>query len=566
MSLSETRRHQMFPVLEPAQIATARRFASGPERSFAPGAVVFEVGERQAPAWLVLAGRVEVVGRDGLDQEVAITTHGAGHITGEISQLTGRASLATGRAGAEGCTALPFDAAHLRALVVGSAEVGEILMRAFILRRVGLIQEGGAGSVLVGRPGTPDLVRLQGFLARNGYPYTVLDASSDEGGRAVVERFGVQPDELPLMVCPNGTVLKRPTDAEAGVCLGITPDLDARAVYDVAVVGAGPAGLATAVYAASEGLSVLALDQRAFGGQAGASARIENYLGFPTGISGMALAARAFNQALKFGAEVAIPLEVARLDCGGPERRPGAPLRLELTDGRAVRARTVVVASGARYRRPDIPDLATFEGAGVSYWASPVEAKLCEGEEVALVGGGNSAGQAAVFLAPKVKRLHLVVRGPGLEATMSRYLIDRIRALPNVDLHVGTEVVGLEGDRTEGLTAAIFRERAGGALHGCALRHLFLFIGADPNAAWLQHRAALDAKGFILTGLACPDGRSECGRPALPLETSFPAVFAIGDVRAGSTKRVAAAVGEGAAVVAQIHTVLALQAERGVTD
>src|SRR5262245_29794550 len=380
MSLVETRRDQMFPVLDDVQIATARRFASGDVRWFAPGETVFEVGERQAPAWLVLEGAIEVVGRDGLNHEVAITTHRAGQITGELSQLSGRAALAAGRAGPEGCSALPFDAAHLRALMVGSAEVGEVLMRAFILRRVGLIQEGNVGSVLVGRPGAADLVRLQGFLGRNGYPYHVLDASADGEGRAVVERLGVQPAELPLMICPNGTILKRPTDAEAGVCLGITPDLDPQTTYDVAVVGAGPAGLATAVYAASEGLSVLVLDQRAFGGQAGASARIENYLGFPTGISGMALAGRAFNQALKFGAEIAIPLEVARLDCGGPSRHPGDPLRLVLTDGSAVRARTVVVASGARYRRPDIPELATFEGAGVSYWASPIEAKLCEGE------------------------------------------------------------------------------------------------------------------------------------------------------------------------------------------
>jgi thioredoxin reductase (NADPH) len=515
------------------------------------------VGERQAPSWLVIGGAIEVVARGGLDQEVAITTHGVGQISGELSQLSGRASLATGRAGPQGCTALPFDAAHLRALVVGSAEVGEVVMRAFILRRVGLIQEGAAGSVLVGRPAAPDLVRLQGFLARNGYPYTVLDASADAEGRAVVERLGVHPEELPLMVCPNGTMLKRPTDVEAGACLGITPDLDPQTVYDVAVVGAGPAGLATAVYAASEGLSVLVLDQRAFGGQAGASARIENYLGFPTGISGQALAGRAFNPALKFGAEIAIPLEVARLDCGGPERRPDDPLRLDLTDGRAVQAQSVVVASGARYRRPDIPELSTFEGAGVSYWASPVEAKLCEGEEIALVGGGNSAGQAVVYLAPKVKRLHLVVRGTGLEATMSRYLIDRIRALPNVDLHIGKEVVALEGDRTDGLAAAVFRERSSGATRTCALRHLFLFIGADPNAAWLRNRVAVDAKGFVLTGLDCPHGAA--GRPALPLETSFPGVFAIGDVRAGSTKRVAAAVGEGAAAVAQIHTALALR-------
>ena len=558
MSLVRTRGHQMFPVLDFAQIETAKRFASGAVRSFAPGDVVYDVGERNAPAWLVLEGTIEVVGRDGLGHEVAITTHRAGQITGEVSQLAGRAALARGRAGPQGCTALPFDAAHVRALVVGSAELGELVMRAFILRRVGFIQEGGAGSVLVGRPGAADLVRLQGFLARNGYPYTVLDASADEEGRAVVERLGVQPEELPLMVCPNGTVLKRPTDAEAAVCLGITPDLDPQSVYDVAVVGAGPAGLAAAVYAASEGLSVLVLDQRAFGGQAGASARIENYLGFPTGISGQALAGRAFNQALKFGAEIAIPLEVARLDCGGLQRRPGAPLRLELTDGRSVPARTVVIASGARYRRPDIPNLATFEGAGVSYWASPIEAKLCEGEEIALVGGGNSAGQAVVFLAPKVKRLHLVVRRGGLEATMSRYLIDRIGALPNVDLHVGKEVVGLEGDRTEGLTAAVFRNRSSGATQICPLRHLFLFIGADPNAGWLQNCAAVDAKGFVLTGFACPDGASLRRRAALPLETSVPGVFAIGDVRAGSTKRVAAAVGEGAAVVAQIHTALNL--------
>jgi thioredoxin reductase (NADPH) len=559
MSLVDSRRHQMFPVLDRVQIETAKRFASGEARQFAPGEVVYDVGERSAPAWLVLDGTIEVVRRDGLDHEAAITTHAVGQISGEVNQLAGRPSLAGGRAGPQGCTALPFDAAHLRALMVGSADVGEVIMRAFILRRVGLIQEGGAGSVLVGRPDEPELVRLQGFLARNGYPCTVLDAAADEEGRAFVERLGVRPDELPLMVCPNGTVLRRPTNAEAGVCLGITPDLDPKTVYDVAVVGAGPAGLATAVYAASEGLSVLVLDQRAFGGQAGASARIENYLGFPTGISGQALAGRAFNQAQKFGAELAIPLEVARLDCGGRDRRPGDPLRLELTDGQAVRARTVVVASGARYRRPDIPNLATFEGAGVSYWASPIEATLCEGEEVAVIGGGNSAGQAVVFLATRVKRLHLIVRGRGLEATMSRYLIDRIGNLPNVELHVGTEVVALEGDRMGGLTAAVFRERISGATHACPLRHLFLFIGADPNAAWLADCAAVDAKGFVLTGGDFRGGGGAVRRSALPLETSQPGVFAVGDVRAGSTKRVAAAVGEGAAAVAQIHAVLALQ-------
>jgi thioredoxin reductase (NADPH) len=559
MSLIETRSHQMFPVLDLAQIETAKRFANGAARHFTPAEVVYDVGERFAPAWLVVEGEIDVVRRDGLDHEAAVTTHGVGQLTGELSQLSGRPSIARGRAGSLGCVAVSFDAAHLRALVVGSAEVGEVIMRAFILRRVALIQDGGSGSVLVGVPGNPELVRLQGFLTRNGYPHLVLDVSSDEEGRALVERLGVRPEELPLMVSPKGTVLRSPTDVEAGVFLGITPQLDPEVVYDVAVVGAGPAGLAAAVYAASEGLSVLVLDQQAFGGQAGASARIENYLGFPTGISGQALAGRAFNQALKFGAEIAIPLEVAQFDCDDSRRHPGAPLKLELMGGRAVRARTVVVASGARYRRPEIPNLSIFEGAGVSYWASPVEARLCAGEDVALIGGGNSAGQAAVFLAPVVKRLHLIVRRKGLEATMSRYLIDRLHGLPNVELHIGTEVLALEGDRQTGLTGAVFRHQADGTTRHCALRHLFLFIGAEPNTSWLQNGAATDEKGFLRTGEDFQGGASGFGRNVLPLETSIPGVFAIGDVRAGSTKRVAAAVGEGAAVVTQIHAALAFR-------
>ena len=556
MSVLETRGHQLFPVLDAAQMDAAKRFASGPARDFAPGEIVFDVGERNVPVWLVIKGAIDVVRRDALNPDVPITTLGAGQFSGEVSQLAGAKTIACGRASSEGCTAVPFDAAHVRALMVGSAEIGEIMMRAFILRRVGLIETGGAGSVLIGIPNMPDLIRLEGFLRRNGYPYTVLDATNDADARAVLERFGVTPEDLPLLLCPDGTVLKRPSDAEAGMCLGITPELNPDAIYDVAIVGAGPAGLAAAVYAGSEGLSVIVLDQRAFGGQAGASARIENYLGFPTGISGMALAGRAVNQALKFGVEVAIPLEVARLDCGSAKKE-GDLLRIELIDGRTVKARTIVVASGAHYHKPPVENLSKFEGAGVSYWASPIEAKLCEGEEVTLVGGGNSAGQAVVFLAPKVKQLHLVVRRDGLEATMSRYLIDRIKALPNVELHTNTELVALEGSDATGLSGAIFRDKLTGETHICPSRHLFLFCGADPNAGWLDGCVSLDGKGFVVTGAKCPDGKCINQRPALPLETSQPGVFAIGDVRAGSIKRVAAAVGEGAAVVAQIHGVLA---------
>jgi thioredoxin reductase (NADPH) len=541
---TDTRQAQRFPVLDPAAVDTARRFASDQPRRFEPGQIVFALGEMGSPVWLVLDGAIAVVRRDGLGHEQAIVTHRAGQFSGEVSQLAGRASLAEGRAGDEGCLAVPIDAAHLRALMIGAAELGEVVMRALILRRVGLIEGGTAGSILVGHPGDPNLLRIQGFLTRNGYPNTLLDVDSDAEGRAVVERLGVAPDELPLMVCPNGTVLKRPTETEAAICLGMTPELDPTRIYDVAVVGAGPAGLATAVYAASEGLSVLVLDQRAIGGQAGASSRIENYLGFPTGISGQALAGRAYNQALKFGAELAIPLQVARLDCAADG--PGLPHRLELSDGQAIQTRTVVVASGARYRRPDIENLSPFEGSGVSYWASPVEARLCAGEEVALVGGGNSAGQAVVFLASRVKALNLVVRGSGLEASMSKYLIDRIAALPNVRIHTHTEITALEGDHETGLVGAVFRDRRSGETHVCPMRHLFLFVGADPNADWLETCVALDDKGFV-----------ETGNSPLSLQTDKGGIFAIGDVRAGSTKRVAAAVGEGAAVVSQIHQYLA---------
>jgi thioredoxin reductase (NADPH) len=555
MSTGDARREQMFPSLSEMQIASAQRFAPGDSQHFAPGAAMFDIGARDNAAWLVTDGSMELVRRSPLGEEVAIATLGRGQLSGEVAQLAGRAALAFGRAGPQGCTALGFDPPHLRALIIGHAEIGEIVMRAFILRRVGLIA-ADAGPLLVGRPGAPDLVRLQGLLTRNGYPHHVVDSESGEG-RDILSHMGVAADELPLLVCPGGEVLKKPSDAQAGLCLGLTPVLDSSALYDVAVVGAGPAGLATAVYAASEGLSVLVLDSRSVGGQAGASARIENYLGFPTGISGQALAGRAFSQAAKFGAEIALPLSVERLACNHDESY-AHPLILSLSNGQDVQARAVVVASGARYRRPAIGNIEMFEGNGVSYWASPIEARLCRDEEIALVGAGNSAGQAVVFLAPFVKKLHLVVRAAGLAASMSRYLVDRIGGLPNVELHLQTEVVALEGDAADGLKAATFRNRATDVLHRCEMRHMFLFIGADPNTGWLKGCIALDDKGFVLTGQGRASG----------LQTSRSRVFAVGDVRAGSTKRVAAAVGDGAAAVAQIHASLAdvyVSPDRAVT-
>ena len=541
------RAHQAFPELTPEQIE--RLLPLGEARSYADGELLFEAGKTGPGMFVLTKGAVAVTRRDGLGRDVPVITQGARQFLAEVGQLSGKPALVDGRAVGR-VEAILLPPGGLRRLLVVDAEVGEIVMRALILRRVRLIETGAGGPVLVGAASLPDTVRLVGFLTRNGQPHTVLDPAADQGAADLLARFDVEPDDLPLAVCPDGSVLRSPTEAALARCLGMDA-VTADKLYDVAVVGAGPAGLAAAVYAASEGLSVVVLDARAFGGQAGASARIENYLGFPTGISGQALAARAFIQAQKFGAEIAIPTQVVRLRCG--TSRPS----LELADGRRVRTRAVVVASGAAYRRPAVPGLSRFEGRGVYYWASPVEARLVAGEEVALVGGGNSAGQAVVFLSRHAARVHLIVRRP-LAATMSQYLIDRIAALPNVELHVGKEVAGLEGDR-RGLARVRWRARAGGGETACPTRFLFLFIGADPNTGWMgECDAARDRLGFVLTGDALGDAALEAAgwplarRPA-PLETSIPGVFAIGDARAGSVKRVAAAVGEGAAVAAQLH-------------
>jgi thioredoxin reductase (NADPH) len=544
-SIIDTRRHQMFPALEPAEIERVRRF--GKVRSYGAGEALARVGEVGHGLTIILAGKVDITQRDGSGRREPIVTHSAGAFMGELAQLAGRPALVDAYA-QEPVEALIIPPDQLRALLIAEAELGERIMRALILRRVGLLETGAGGPVIVGRAENGDVLRLEGFLRRNGHPHQRLNPETDPEAKALIERFHVDPGQLPIVLCPGGQLLRNPSEIELARCIGLVGPIDPNRIYDVAVVGAGPAGLATAVYAGSEGLSVLVLDCRAFGGQAGASARIENYLGFPTGITGMALMARAYNQAQKFGVEMAIPDEVIDLDAvGSPDKGSFA---LKLSNGERVSARSVVIASGARYRRLAVENLEAFEGASVHYWASPLEAKLCAGQEVALVGAGNSAGQAAVYLASRVFKVWLLVRGPDLAASMSRYLVDRIAGLSNVEVATQAEVSGLEG--RDGMLEAIrWRRGMSGEEVQRPIRHLFLFIGAEPNTDWLSGSGvALDSKGFVLTGADTAENRR-------PLETSRRGVFAIGDVRSGSVKRVAAAVGEGAQVVAVLHTVLA---------
>jgi thioredoxin reductase (NADPH) len=474
----------------------------------------------------------------------------------EVGSLSGRPPLVYGRA-VGAVEALLIDPTSLRAVLVAEAELGERIMRALILRRVALYETGAGGPVLIGAPGSARVVRLQNFLSRNAHPHTVLDAARDRDAAKIMKLHAPRPEELPLVVCPNGTVLKRPTEQALARTIGLLPQLNADRIYDVAIIGAGPAGLAAAVYAASEGLSVVVLETRVIGGQIGASSRIENYLGFPTGVSGAALAGRAIVQAQKFGADFAVPTPVTKLDCAG------FALKLHVDGGMCLSARTSVIATGAKYRRPEIPNLANYEGRGVHYWASPIEASLCRGEEVVLVGGGNSAGQAVAFLAGYAAHVHVLVRGASLESTMSRYLIERISSLANVTLHFESEIVVLEGGRKD-LTGVRWRDRRNGTEVTKPIRRVFLFIGADPNTGWLADCGVkMDDKGFIVTGTAlAADEYAHAARPArarppLPLETTVPGVFAIGDARAGSNKQVTSAVGEGAAVVAQLHAWLA---------
>jgi len=532
----------MFPVLDQAEIERMRRF--GEVRTFAASEAVFTTGRVGPGLGVILAGNIDVYRRDAAQQNLFVS-YGPGQFMGELAQMAGRPSLADSIARGQ-VEALIIAPDRLRALLIAEAELGEKIMRALILRRVGLLETGVGGPIIVGYADNGDVLRLEIFLRRNGHPHQLLNPASDAAAQALIERFHVDPGQLPIVLCPGGQLLRNPGEDELARCVGLVGPIDPNRVYDVAVVGAGPAGLATAVYAASEGLSVLVLDCRAFGGQAGASARIENYLGFPTGITGIALMARAYNQAQKFGAEMAIPDEVEKLSVPDDTGR----FALQLNSGERVSCRSVVIASGARYRRLGVKGLDLFEGPSVHYWASPLEAKLCANQEIALVGAGNSAGQAAVYLASHVGQVKMIVRGRDLGATMSRYLVDRIEGLSNIEVITGAEISGLEGDGGR-LEAVRWRLRASGEETRRPIRHLFLFIGADPNTDWLAGSGvALDAKGFVLTG---PDAGGE----RHPLETARPGIFAIGDARASSIKRVAAAVGEGAQVVAALHSYLA---------
>jgi thioredoxin reductase (NADPH) len=539
-SVFTDRHDQMFPVFQAPDLARLRRF--GRRQSYAAGEPLVVMGEPSPGMFVILSGEVEATRREPGGGRAVIITHGPGSVSGELSALSGRPGLIDAVA-LRPVEAVVIPPDRLHDLMIEEAELGERIMRLFILRRVGLLETGAGGPVIVGRPDHGPVLRLQNFLSRNAHPYQTLDPETDAEALALIERFKVGRHELPFVLCPNGQLLRNPTEVTLARCIGMVRAIDPDRVYDVAIVGAGPAGLATAVYAGSEGLSTIVLDSRAFGGQAGASARIENYFGFPTGISGLALTARAFNQAQKFGVDMAIPDEVAEV------RWSGDRFRLTLTGEENVQARAVVIATGARYRRLEVANLAEFEGSAVHYWASPLEAKLCAGQEVALVGAGNSAGQGAIYLAARVAKVWLVVRGKDLGATMSSYLVDRITAQPNIEILTETEIVALEG-RDGDLDAVRWRHRSSGRETRREMRHVFLFIGAEPNTGWLSKcDVVLDDKGFVCTDESYDGGRR-------PMETSRRGMFAVGDVRSGSVKRVAAAVGEGAQVVSTLHAYL----------
>jgi thioredoxin reductase (NADPH) len=548
LPLTRSRVEQIFPILTPAQIN--RIGVHGHMRAIQPGEVLVEQGDSAVPFFVVVSGELEIV-RPSCTGETLVTIHGPGQFTGEVNMLSGRRALARMRATKPG-KVIELDRQDMMALIQTDAELGEILTRAFILRRVELIAAGVGDIVLVGSTHSAGTLRIKEFLMRNGHPYSYIDLERDADVQKLLDTFKISASEIPVLICRGQVVLRNPSNQQIADCLGFNESVDQTKVRDLVVIGAGPSGLAAAVYGASEGLDVLLLETRSPGGQAGSSSRIENYLGFPTGISGQELAGRAYVQAQKFGAHMLIA-KATQLIC---DRKPYV---IEVENGARIPARTIVIATGAEYRRPPCKNLSRFEGAGVYYGATFVEAQLCGGEEVIVVGGGNSAGQAAVFLAETTKHVHMLVRSAGLAESMSRYLIRRIEESHNIVLRTHTEIVGVGGDNH--LDSVHWKNNQTGQTEEHEISHVFIMTGADPNTSWLDGCIALDSKGFIKTG---PDLSQEnlstaqwsLARQPYLLETGLPGVFAVGDVRGGSIKRVASAVGEGSAAISIIHNVL----------
>ena len=541
---------EMFPVLTAEQ--QARVLAHGQRRTAEQGEIVVELNEHVTKIFVVVSGQLHAL-QVANNQEHAVAICNPGMFTGELTVLSGRRGLVRIRA-AERSELIEIEREALQSLVETDSELSDIFLRAFILRRLELIAREAGDIVLIGSSHLLDTLRLKEFLTRNYQPYSYIDLERDTQVQEMLDRFSLSIDDLPVLICRGTAVLRNPTNVEITGCLGFNEGIDQAHVRDLIIVGAGPAGLAAAVYGASEGLDVLVLESNAPGGQAGASSKIENYLGFPTGISGHELAGRAYTQAQKFGAEILIAKDAKGLAC---DRRPYAVL---IGDGQSVPARTVVIASGAQYRRLHLENLSKFEGAGVYYGATHLEAQLCGGEEVMVVGGGNSAGQAAVFLAQTTRRVYMLVRSDGLAKTMSRYLIRRIEETPNIELHTRTEVVALEGN--DHLERVTWRNNKTGQTEPRHIAHLFSMTGAVPNSVWLGGCVACDQAGFIKTGVdLTPEDLAKAewplSRAPYLLETSLPGVFAVGDIRGGNLKRVASAVGEGSIAVSFVHQVLA---------
>ncbi|HLJ44908.1 MAG TPA: FAD-dependent oxidoreductase [Bryobacteraceae bacterium] len=541
-----------FPALTEEQIDRIRPL--GRIRQVRSGDILIKPGDTVIPFYVLLSGRMEIV-QPSLDGERMIALHEPGGFTGEMTMLSGARSQVIGRVSERG-DFLELSPENLRVLVARDTELSEILMRSFILRRLEMIRQGWGALVVLGSQHSARTLEIREFLSRNGQPYTYVDLDRDQTSQELLDRFEVKPTDVPVVICPGRGVLRSPSIRDLAAGLGLSVVSGGKQIRDVIIAGAGPAGLAAAVYAASEGLDVLLIETSSPGGQAASTSKIENYLGFPTGISGQELAGRAASQALKFGAQIVVARSVLRLAC---ERRP---YTVKLDGGEELAARTIVIATGAQYNKPALPNLERFEGNGVYYGATYMESQLCTGEEVAVVGGGNSAGQAAAFLAQTASRVYMLVRAAELSSTMSRYLIQRLEENPKVDLHYQTEISGLDGeDHLERLT---WRDRRTGAESEHAVRHLFIMTGASPRTEWLKGCLALDQKGFILTGRDLDTPGDGNGNPHWPLdrapemlETSLPGVFAVGDVRAGNVKRVASAVGEGAISIHLVHRALA---------